>query len=120
MEDIIVRIGALLANTPPSEIEEFEVTRCLRDCREEIERLRTQGNGLADRVGGLFRETQDLYRHIATQQSWIPVSERLRITDEEREAVAAVTSNYQRLCDEYGPNDDDLATLATLRGLLER
>ena len=77
MSDIIARIDDLLANTPPSEIEEFEVTRCLRDCRDEIKRLRTQGDGLADRVGSLFRETQDLYRHIATQQPWIPVSERL-------------------------------------------
>jgi hypothetical protein len=77
MEDIIARIDALLANTPQSEIEEFEVTRCLRDCRDEIKRLRTQGDGLADRVGSLFRETQELYRHIATQQPWIPVSERL-------------------------------------------
>ena len=77
MSDIIARIDDLLANTPPIEIEEFEVTRCLRDCRDEIKRLRTQGDGLADRVGSLFRETQDLYRHIATQQPWIPVSERL-------------------------------------------
>jgi hypothetical protein len=36
MADIIARIDALLANTPQSEIEEFEVTRCLRDCRDEL------------------------------------------------------------------------------------
>lgn len=40
MTDIIARIDALLANTPESEIEEFEVCRCLRDAKTEIERLR--------------------------------------------------------------------------------
>jgi hypothetical protein len=79
MEDIIARIDALLANTPQGEVEEFEVTRCLRDCRHEIKRLRNQGDGLADRVGSLFRETQELYRHIATQRPWIPVKERLPV-----------------------------------------
>jgi hypothetical protein len=49
----------------------------MRAAADEIERLRTQGNGLADRVGSLFRETQELYRHIATKQPWIAVSERL-------------------------------------------
>jgi hypothetical protein len=38
--DIIARIDALLANTLPSEVEEFEVCRCLRDAKGEIERLR--------------------------------------------------------------------------------
>jgi hypothetical protein len=46
--------------------------------------------------------------------------ERLRLTDEEREAIMAVTRNYQRLCDEYGPSDDDDSILATIRRLLER
>jgi hypothetical protein len=36
MNDIIARIDALLANTPPAEIKEFEVTRCLRDAKAEI------------------------------------------------------------------------------------
>jgi hypothetical protein len=40
MADILARIDALLANTPPSEVEEFEVCRCLRDAKAEIERLR--------------------------------------------------------------------------------
>lgn len=40
MSDILARIDALLANTPPSEVEEFEVCRCLRDAKAEIERLR--------------------------------------------------------------------------------
>lgn len=42
------------------------------------------------------------------------------LTDEEQEAIMAVTRNYQRLCDEYGPNDDDDSILATIRRLLER
>ena len=58
MDDIIARIDALLANTPPAEIEEFEVTRCLRDCRDEIIAARAcaemmlQGTGqrLAERM----------------------------------------------------------------------
>jgi hypothetical protein len=57
----------------------------MRAAAEEIERLRTQGNGLADRVGSLFRETQELYRHIATQQPWVPVSERL--PDQHQEVI---------------------------------
>ena len=40
MSDIVTRIDALLHNTPESEIEEFEVCRCLRDAKAEIERLR--------------------------------------------------------------------------------
>lgn len=43
-----------------------------------------------------------------------------RLTDAEREAVAAATANYQRLCDEYGPSEEDEEILAALRGLLER
>jgi hypothetical protein len=46
--------------------------------------------------------------------------ERLRLTGDEHEAVAAVTRNYKRLCDEYGPSDDDDRILATLQTLLER
>ncbi len=42
------------------------------------------------------------------------------LTDAEREAVAAATANYQRLCDEYGPSEEDEEILAALRGLLER
>jgi hypothetical protein len=42
------------------------------------------------------------------------------LTDAEREAVAAVTANYKRLCDEYGPSEEDEEILATLRGLLGR
>lgn len=42
------------------------------------------------------------------------------LADEEREAVAAATANYQRLCDEYGPSEEDEEILATLRGLLGR
>jgi DNA-binding MarR family transcriptional regulator len=44
----------------------------------------------------------------------------LTLTDEERQAIMAVTRNYQRLCDEYGPNDDDDSILATIKRLLER
>ncbi len=43
-----------------------------------------------------------------------------RLTDAEREAVAAATANHQRLCDEYGPSEEDEEILAALRGLLER
>ena len=43
------------------------------------------------------------------------------ISDEERQAVEAVTNYYQKLCDEYAPIcEEDENTLATLRGLLER
>lgn len=42
------------------------------------------------------------------------------LTDAEREAVAAAAANYQRLCDEYGPSEEDEEILAALRGLLER
>jgi len=78
MEDIIARIDALLANTPQSEIEEFEVTRCLRDCRDEIIAARAcaemmlQGTGqrLAEGMAERVIEGQ-------TIGAWIPVSERL-------------------------------------------
>jgi hypothetical protein len=50
--------------------------------------------------------------------------ERLRVnatlTDGERKAVNAVTNNYKRLCDEYGPADEDEEILATLQTFLER
>ena len=42
MDDIADRIEALLANTPQSEIEQFEVCRVLRDANMEIGRLRSR------------------------------------------------------------------------------
>ena len=48
MTDLVKRIDALLANTPASEVEEFEACRCLRDARAEIESLRLAIRRLAD------------------------------------------------------------------------
>jgi hypothetical protein len=81
--DIVSRIEALLANTPAAEIEEFEVTRCLRDCRDEIIAARAcaemmlQGTGqpLAERMAK--RVLDDITDAFAGVPQWIPVSERL-------------------------------------------
>jgi hypothetical protein len=49
-----------------------------------------------------------------------PPGSAVMLTDAELLAVAAVAASYQRLCDEYGPSDEDEETLATLRRLLGR
>jgi hypothetical protein len=78
MDDIIARIDALLANTPQSEIEEFEVTRCLLDCRDEIIAARAcaemmlQGTGQRLALGMAERVING-----QTIGAWISVSERL-------------------------------------------
>jgi hypothetical protein len=71
MEDIARRLRSWVKD----ELQESDPAAVLLQAADEIERLRNQGDGLADRVGSLFRETQELYRHIATQQPWIPVEE---------------------------------------------
>jgi hypothetical protein len=78
MEDIIVRIGALLVNTPPSEIEEFEVTRCLRDCRDEIIDARACAEMMLQGTGQRLAES--MAKRVIDGQAvgaWIPVDERL-------------------------------------------
>lgn len=76
MREIIARIDALLANTPPAEIEEFEVTRCLRDCRDEIIAARACAEMMLQGTGQRLAESM-AERVINGQQPWIPVSERL-------------------------------------------
>jgi hypothetical protein len=81
--DIIHRIDALLANTPTAEIEEFEVTRCLRDCRDEIiagracAEMMLQGTGqpLAERLAK--RVLDDITDTFAGVPRWIEVYESL-------------------------------------------
>jgi len=78
MEDIIARIDALLANTPQSEIEEFEVTRCLRDCRDEIIAARACAEMMLQGTGQ--RLAEGMAERVINGQTvgvWIPVSERL-------------------------------------------
>jgi len=59
MSDIVERIDALLANTPPAEIEEFEVTRCLRDAKAEIESLRLESSQTIDDLRFEVRRAKD-------------------------------------------------------------
>jgi hypothetical protein len=81
--DIVSRIEALLSNTPSAEIEEFEVTRCLRDCRDEIIAARAcaemmlQGTGqpLAERMAK--RVLDDITDAFAGVPRWILASERM-------------------------------------------
>jgi hypothetical protein len=100
MSDIVERIDALLANTPPAEIEEFEVCRCLRDAKAEIESLRLAIRRLAD---------QD-----ATMSSCdgaVTVTLDATLTVEEREAVENAADVIDaKTC----------GNAATLRGLLAR
>ena len=78
MEDIIARIDALLANTPQSEIEEFEVTRCLRDCRDEIIAARACAEMMLQGTGQRLAEGMaERVINGQTVGAWIPVSERL-------------------------------------------
>jgi hypothetical protein len=78
MSDIIARIDALLANTPPSEIEEFEVTRCLRDCRDEIIAARACAEMMLQGTGQRLAEGMaERVINGQTVGAWIAVSERL-------------------------------------------
>ncbi len=78
IEDIIARIDALLANTLQSEIEEFEVTRCLRDCRDELIAASTLTDVMLQGTGQRLVESmaERVINGLAVG-SWIPVSERL-------------------------------------------
>lgn len=73
MADIIARIDALLANTPPSEIEEFEVCRCLRDAKAEIERIFRLVSRAADDLSDLQSENQSLRSE--RQELWRAISD---------------------------------------------
>jgi len=78
MEDIIARIDALLANTPQSEIEEFEVTRCLRDCRDEIIAARACAEMMLQGTGQRLAEGMaERVINGQTVGAWIAVSERM-------------------------------------------
>jgi hypothetical protein len=84
MEDIIARIDALLANTPQSEIEEFEVTRCLRDCRDEIIAARACAEMMLQGTGQ--RLAEGMAERVINGQTigaWIPASERLPEDDQQ-------------------------------------
>jgi hypothetical protein len=89
MSNIIARIDALLANTPQSEIEEFEVTRCLRDCRDEIIAARACAEMMLQGTGQRLAESMaERVINGQTVGAWIPVSERL---PEEYETVLVAT-----------------------------
>ncbi len=78
MSDITARIDALLANTPPSEIEEFAVTRCLRDCRDEIIAARACAEMMLQGTGQRLAESMaERVINGQTAGVWILVSERL-------------------------------------------
>ena len=75
MQDIVHELRLLEVRTDVcyhgDEVRLFN--SAMRDAANEIERLRTQGNGLAEKVDGLLRERQELYRNAAAK-SWIPVT----------------------------------------------
>lgn len=58
--DIIARLNAMLVNTPPSDFEEFEVCRCLRDAAATIASLRTEVRTLRQEVAALREERRML------------------------------------------------------------
>lgn len=78
MSDIIARIDALLSNTPQSEIEEFEVTRCLRDARDELIAASTLTGVMLQGIGQPIAEQMvERVMNGMTVGAWIPVSERV-------------------------------------------
>jgi hypothetical protein len=86
MSDITARIDALLANTPQSEIEEFEVTRCLRDCRDEIIAARACAEMMLQGTGQRLAEGMaERVINGQTAGAWIPVSE--RVPDQHKEVI---------------------------------
>lgn len=100
MEDIIARIEALLANTPQSEIEEFEVTRCLRDCRDEIIAARACAEMMLQGTGQ--RLAEGMAERVINGQAigaWIPVSERLP----ERNKMVCVVCEGHATVGTYSP-----------------
>lgn len=75
MCDIIERIDALLANTPQSEIEEFEVTRCLRDARDELIAASTLTGVMLQGTGQRIAENMaERVMNGMVVRHWIPVS----------------------------------------------
>jgi hypothetical protein len=98
MTEITDRIDALLANTPASEVEEFEVCRCLRDAKAEITNLREALRRLAEHDATL-----------SVQRGRVTVTMDATLTDEERAALLWFAH--------YGLPEH---RAATLRGLLER
>jgi hypothetical protein len=100
MSDIVERIDALLANTPPAEIEEFEFCRCLRDAKAAIESLRLAIRRLAEQDATL-----------SVCDGAVTVTMDATLTVEEREAV----ENAADLIDAKTCGDP-----ATLRSLLAR
>jgi hypothetical protein len=104
MQDIIARIDALLANTPQSEIEEFEVTRCLRDCRDEIIAARACAEMMLQGTGQRLAEGMaERVINGQTVGAWIPVSERL---PEKNEPVCVVCGGKVTV-GTYSPMMDD-------------
>ena len=69
MQDIVYELRSLEVRTDVcyhgDEVRLFN--SAMRNAADEIERLRTQGNGLAEKVDGLLRERQELYRHMASK-----------------------------------------------------
>jgi len=100
MSDIVERIDALLANTPPAEIEEFEVCRCLRDAKAAIESLRLAIRRLADQDATL-----------SVRGGSVTVTMDATLTDAEREAIEVAADFID--AKSYANSD-------TLRSLLER
>jgi len=103
MEDIIARIDALLASTPPSEIEEFEVTRCLRDCRDEIIAARACAEMMLQGTGQRLSERMaERVINGQTIGAWIPVSERLPEPNEPVLIYTEVLGRHVASVDEEG------------------
>ena len=112
MSDIIARIDALLANTPPSEIEEFEVTRCLRDCRDEIIAARACAEMMLQGTGQRLAEGMaERVINGQTVGAWVAVNERLPEMDERvmvgNAADGWVTVGSRQLTGEYHHWDGD-------------
>jgi len=106
MIDIVERIDALLANTPPAEIEEFEVCRCLRDAKAAIESLRLAIRRLADQDATL-----------SSCDGAVTVTLDATLTVEEREAIEKAIGR-ELDAEWYGGKEPD--RVVALRGLLER
>ncbi len=60
VSDIIARLNATLANTPPEDFERLELCRCLRDAAATITSLRTEVRTLRQEVAALREERRML------------------------------------------------------------
>jgi hypothetical protein len=58
--------------------------------------------------------------HGRVADHWQPLYRQPLLTEEEFDAVQALAVYYQKLCDEYGPSEEDEKTLAAVRRLLRR